>query len=459
MSAMPGGPSAPRRGRLGRPASPEPALLLAAVATGAALVVALWAGTTASVSGLGGWLTGAGQLCGLLGAWGLLSVVALMARLPPLENRIGADRLARWHAFGGRWTISLLVAHALLITWGYAVTAHTGVPHESVLLLRSYPDVLAATVALGLLLLVAGFSVRTARRRVRYETFYWVHFYVYLAAALSFAHQLATGSQLLDDRPARVLWSSAYAVVFGSLAWYRFMVPLRSLLRHRVRVARVHREAPGVVSVLLEGRGLDRLGAESGHFFRLRFLTRDGWWQSHPYSLSAPPHPRMLRFTLKALGDASAAAAALRPGTRVSIEGPYGALTDRRRHRRKVLLIGAGIGISPMRALFETLPAGPGELTLLQRARTEQGLVLRAELERVAQARGARFVPLVGRRGGRADLTAGRLRSLVPDLVAHDVFLCGPEPFMAATTAALKAAGVPAGQVHAERFDLEEAPS
>src|SRR6201996_3065449 len=52
---------------------------------------------------------------------------AVTARLPPLERGVGADRLARWHAMGGRYTVCLVVPHATLIVWGYAVTAHTNV--------------------------------------------------------------------------------------------------------------------------------------------------------------------------------------------------------------------------------------------------------------------------------------------------------------------------------------------
>ena len=32
---------------------------------------------------------------------------------------------------GGRYTVSLAVAHTLLIIWGYAVTGHTNVIHET----------------------------------------------------------------------------------------------------------------------------------------------------------------------------------------------------------------------------------------------------------------------------------------------------------------------------------------
>ena len=426
--------------------------MLGLLAVGAVLVLALWVHGADPAPGLGARLTDAGRVTGLLGSYACVALVVLMARLPVLEHGVGADRLARWHALGGRWAIGLLSAHAVLITWGYAVTGHTGVAGQAVTLVLDYPDVLAATVALGLLLGVAAVSMRAARRRMAYETWYWLHFYTYLALALAFAHQLATGSHLVDDRWARWSWSGMYAGAAVAVLW-RFAVPVRDAVRTRTRVAAVHREAPGVVSVEVSGRGLDRLGARPGQFFRLRVLDREGWWQSHPYSLSAPATPSLLRFTVKDLGDESARLARLAPGTRLALEGPYGALTSSLRSRAGVLLLGAGVGITPLRALFEELD---GDVVLVQRARTAQDLLLREELDVLARRPGARVVPVVGPRGGPREVTtAAGLLALVPDVAGREVYVCGPDGFMTAARAALRAAGVPDRHVHAERFSLD----
>lgn len=72
--------------------------------------------------------------------------------------------------------------------------------------------------------------------------------------------------------------------------------------------------------------------------------------RGHPYSLSAAPDGRRLRISVKALGDDSALLAELRRGTRVLLEGPYGRLSARAATRRRVVLIGAGVGITPLRA-------------------------------------------------------------------------------------------------------------
>jgi ferredoxin-NADP reductase len=452
MSPVP--PPAP--GATAPPVRAHPAAVLGLIGAGAAATVALWWRNTPAIHGAGDWLTNAGRVTGLLAGYGVVVLVALMARLPPLERGIGADRLARWHARGGRYTVGLVVAHALLIVWGYAVAAHTSVVAETTTLWTSYPDVLAATVA-GLLLVGVGISsARAARRRLRYETWYYLHFYTYLAVALAFSHQFATGAEFMGDRAARVAWGGLYAAVAAALVWYRFVTPVRGALRHRLRVVAVHAEGPGVVSVVVGGRHLDELRAESGQFFRWRFLCRGLWWASSPYSLSAGPRPDHLRITVKAFGDHSRALAGVRPGTAVVAEGPYGAVTAAVRRGRKVLLIGGGIGVTPLRALLETLPAGPGDLTFVYRASHDGDVIFRDELAGLARARAADVRFLTGRRCdlGYDPLSPEALAHNVPDLAHRDVFLCGPPGMTEAVTGALRSAGVPRRQIHHESFEL-----
>lgn len=434
----------------------RPNQVLAVIYAGALAAIVLWWHNTPSIHGFGDWMTNAGRITGLLAGYGVVVLVALMARLPPLERGIGADRLARWHARGGRYVVSLVVAHGVLITWGYAITAHTNVVSQTKTLLTSYPDVLAATIA-GLLLVGVGLvSMRAARKRMRYETWYYLHFYTYLAVALAFSHQFATGAEFMHNLAARVAWGSMYAAVAAAIIWYRFVTPVRQALRHQLRVESVQRESADVISVVVRGRHLDELRAESGHFFRWRFLTRDSWWTANPYSLSAGPTSDRLRITVKSLGDDSRKLALILPGTRVIAEGPYGALTASRRRRRKVLLIAGGVGITPLRALFQTIPAHPGDLTLVYRASRESDVVFRTELEQLAQRRQAKLRFLVGRRAelGRDPLAAASLTANVPELREHDVFLCGPAGMTESVTRELCAAGVPRRQIHHESFEF-----
>jgi predicted ferric reductase len=438
------------------PARANPGTVLAVIAAGAVATLLLWWHGTPSLHGFGDWLTNAGRITGLEAGYGVVVLVALMARIPPVERGVGADRLARWHSTGGRYTIGLVVAHALLITWGYAVTAHTTVTHQAWTLLDSYPDVLLATTAGLLLVMTAVASARAVRPRMRYETWYYLHFYTYLAVALAFSHQFADGAEFMTNTAARVAWSALYIGVGAAIAWYRFVTPARQALRHRLRVTEVRPETPGVVSVVIGGRHLEELRAESGQFFRWRFLTRDLWWTSSPYSLSEPPRPGRLRITVKTAGDHSAALRALKPGTRVIAEGPYGALTGAALRQRKVLLVAGGVGITPLRALLESLPAAPGDLTLIYRVSSLRDAVFRRELEEIAARREAKVWFVAGSRTELAGnpLSGGELTRRIPGLIDHDVYLCGPPGLTAAVTRELLGAGVRRRQIHRESFEF-----
>ncbi len=423
---------------------------------GAAAVLALWWKDTPPIHDAGALLTGAGEILGLLAGYGFVVLVALMARLPPLERGVGADRLARWHAMGGRYVITLVSGHVLFIVWGYAVTAHESVTGETVTLLTSYPDVLMATVGWFLLLGVAAFSARAARRRISYETWYYAHLYTYLAIALAFSHQFADGPSFTASLTARFVWSAMYVTVAALIMWYRVLAPLCMAARHRFTVINVQPEAPGIVSVYITGRDLHLLGAEPGQFFRWRFLTRQLAWQSHPYSLSAMPRPDMMRITVKARGDHSNSMARLRPGTRVIAEGPYGAFTPSLSGRR-VLLIAGGVGITPIRAMFAALSTRmPHPITLVYRASHPRDVVFRRELDAIAADRGAYVHYVIGSRErlGYDPLAARELQSLVPGLHRYEAYVCGPAGMTEAAIASLRDTGIPRRRIHHESFDF-----
>jgi ferredoxin-NADP reductase len=242
------------------------------------------------------------------------------------------------------------------------------------------------------------------------------------------------------------------------LVW-RLWLPAWRSLRHGLRVTSVVPEGYGVASVYLTGRRLDRLSVEAGQFLVWRFLGRRGWTRANPYSLSAAPDGRSLRITVQAVGDGSVAALGLRRGTRALVEGPYGRLSARARTRPKVALIGAGVGITPLRALAEGLDYRPGEAVILQRYATEP--LFAAELDVLARQRGLQVLELPGHRRGEGswlcrgvgdadDLTV--LRHWVPDIADRDVYVCGPQPWTDLVRRTLSAAGVPDDRLHLETF-------
>jgi predicted ferric reductase len=423
---------------------------LAGLGFGVTLALGVSAESAGSLHAPGGLATAAGRIAGLAAAYAMIVVVALVARFAPLERAIGLDRLVRWHRRLGPWPLYLLVVHGVLITVGYAHAAKDGVLHQFAQLLWTYPGVLAATVG-GVLLIAAGVSsYRLARRRMRYETWWSVHLYTYLALLLSFSHQVDTGASFVGHPAARTWWTALWVATLALVVMSRIGLPLWRSVRHQLKVVGITREGPDTYSVHIRGRRLDRLPAAGGQFLQWRFLQRGLWWQAHPYSLSAAPSGRHLRITIKVLGDHSEALRRLRPGTRVAIEGPYGVFTADTSESQRVLLIGAGVGITPIRALLEELPP-EADVDVILRGSTPDDLVLRDEIVRHVAYRGARLQQLVGPRE-RVPIAASTLKALVPDIARRDIYVCGPDGFQDALLAAATRAGVPESRLHHETF-------
>lgn len=391
------------------------------------------------------------HLAGLLAGYAVTLMIVLMARVPALERGVGADRMARAHGLLGRTTLVLIVVHGVAATLAWA-----GVQGVSMLTATSQvlamPGLAAATIATVLFLGIGLLSARAARKRVRYETWHTIHLLTYVAIALSFSHELA-GPDLAGRPVIQVAWSVLYTMSFALLLRYRVVAPLLQASRHHLRVLRVERAGPGTVNIVVRGDDLLDLDSEPGQFFRWRFLTARTWRTAHPFSLSAPATHDTLRLTVKAVGDGTQIIQSLTPGTRVLAEGPYGAMTQRRRTRHGLLLIAGGVGITPMRTLFETMAYTGGPLTLLYRAPTMDDVLFRSELELIAETRRAHLIYMIGSSKEPWNaMTPENLTRLVPDLARRDVYICAGPALSHAAVAALRQAGLPRRNLHREEF-------
>jgi len=417
----------------------------------AAAIFWLWAhGGNLDNKTTGEALTSVARITGLVSAYTALIQVVLLARIPALERLVGFDRLTVWHRWNGHATIDLVVAHVFFSVWGSALMDRYSVGKEISTMLGGgiYPGMITATVGTALLIAVVATSYVIVRRRLRYEWWYAVHLLAYAGIALAWFHQIPTGNELVLDTVAADYWRALYVGTLAVIVGFRVLAPVVNAFRYRLRVAEVRPEGPGVVSIRISGRRLDRLNAQPGQFFQWRFLNR--WWTAHPFSLSEAPDGRSLRITVKALGDHTAGLASTPVGTRVVAEGPFGVFTDAMRRSGKRLLIAGGIGVTPVRALVQR-PGGDD--VVVYRALRDEDLVLRDELEQL----GVDVHYVVGDHaapGGDRLLSPDHLRELVPDLAERDVYICGPPGMTDAAVRNVRAAGVPRRRIHVERFAL-----
>jgi ferredoxin-NADP reductase len=238
----------------------------------------------------------------------------------------------------------------------------------------------------------------------------------------------------------------------ASVLYWRIGLPLVRSLRHNIKVDRVVIEGPDVVSVIMRGRKLHKLAAQGGQFFSWRFLEKGHLLVAHPYSLSAAPTEHFVRITVKGLGDHSRSWALLHAGTRVFVEGPYGAFTAGRSSSAHVVLVGGGVGITPIRAIIEEFKNGV-QMDVIFRASKEEDLVLREELDYLAANSDGtiRVHYLVGPRKNHP-MDARALTKLVPSFADSDIYICGPTPLVESVRKAAQDVGVPKDKFHDEAF-------
>lgn len=449
-SQRPGRSPRRRPGPAPAPRVTDALAVLAGIGLGFAVALAFWGESLGALRAPGGWLTLAARLAALIGTYLMLVMVVLMARVPWLERSVGQDRLVRWHRRIGGWPIALIALHIVLVTWGYAEASSVSFVEQFWTFIAHYPDILQAIAAFILLLTAGITSAKIARQHLKHETWWVVHLTLYLALGLAFFHEIHIGVMFLTSPVARWLWTDLWLGVVAAILSFRVGLPLWRNLRHQLRVDSVVQVAPEVYSVIVTGRLLSRLAVSGGQFFQWRFLAPGLWWHAHPYSLSALPHPPYLRVTVKGLGDQSRAVARLRPGTRVIVEGPYGTFTRHRIANNRVVLIGAGVGVTPLRALLEDLPESTA-VTFIVRAQSPAHVVHRRELAGLVSRRGGEFHELCGPRE-EVRLDERTLRRLAGHLHDADVYVCGPSDFTEAVVAAAKRLGARTDRVHYESF-------
>ena len=409
---------------------------------------------TSSVHGAAALMTEGGRITGMVAGFVLLAQILAMSRVRWLERWIGAHDLLTWHRELGAALVVLVVAHVVLITFGYAGESGVSIFAETGDLWHNFGAMISAYIATGILIVVALMSIRALRRRMPYEVWYYIHLTSYLVLLLGYGHQFADGQELDKGGFGHWYWVALYVFVVACLIQGRIIGPIRMNARHRLRVAEVVTEGNDMVSIYIEGRRLEDMDVQAGQYFRWRFLAPGCWWQAHPFSLSAAPNGRWLRLTVKVAGDHTSDLQNLRPGVRIFAEGPWGIFTAEQRRHPAALLIAGGSGIAPIRALLEELPTGT---IVLYRARNMDEVIFRDELEWLADERQATMWFVLGSRddpGPKRAFSAKGMREIAPDLRHRDVYLCGPPGIVDASIDALRRLRVPKRQIHMDPFEF-----
>lgn len=389
----------------------------------------------------------------------LLIQTLLVSRVPWLDRLYGHDRATATHKKLGKPILYLVLAHFIAVVWSFALADGRNVIDQFFVMLNTIQDLLIATIALVLMIVVVVTSIKISRKKLSYEAWYLVHLLAYGSVMLAIPHQINTGTDIAGKPLAETFWIAAYTFVALNILWFRVLMPIVFSMSKQIKVARVEHSSSDSVSITLGGKKLNGFNAKSGQFFIVRVLTATQWWRAHPFSISAAPTDSEIRFTVGNRGDDTAMLQHIKPGTKVILEGPYGVFTEDRRTKKDVVLVAAGIGAPPIRALAEDIAAGAGDVTIIYRARDKEDAALLSELQEIARRRGFYLHVLEGHRKPDSWLPkqietndTKALLEMAPRIANSDIYICGPVEFTKAVKKSAQSAGTPALQIHAEEF-------
>lgn len=392
------------------------------------------------------------RVTGMIGTAIALTTVALASRAPWVEKAMGQDRMIFWHRKIGPYSLFLIAAHVILIS--FARTENTSLSTWDSMwdITLTTQWMVPAMLGFAFMIGIGITSYKRIRKLFKYETWWVIHLYSYIGIALAFMHQIQSGVMFRDDPVLTQWWIFYYATVFGLLLRYRVWAPIVLSFSNKPRIEKVMRENSDTISLYLKTRNRKLKKAKGGQYFNIRVLEDTKWWEAHPYSLSAPPKDGSLVFTIKELGDHSSWISTLPAGTPVQIEGPYGIFTTNRLRGNKVFFIAGGIGITPVKAMLEDLPAG-AHGKVLWRVSREEDLVLLHEIQELCDERNIELVTIVGPREQNL-LWLEKEVTAVDDYKKYEVFICASKGLIETSKETLLHLGLSKKNIYTEEFEF-----
>lgn len=401
---------------------------------------------------------------GLLATGLLVAAVVAPSRLRSLTRALGIEGVLGVHRALGLLVTLLVLVHVVLVLAANPNSVTLFDPRQWTMASR------AASGATVSLLALIGLAVLRHRVRRRYALWRWAHLVLAGSVLLFTALHIYWLQHLVNDPVLRAAFGLLLAAVLGVLS-YRWVWRPCFDRRGAYEVLEVRAETDDVHTLVIgprrprHGFDVSTMAFEPGQFAWLR-VKRSVAAEEHPFTItSCPRESEAVEFTIRNVGDFTSSVGGLQPGDPVWIDGPHGAFTwDDRAYRRALVLIAAGVGITPMISMLRSLAfRGDGRpVLLLTGARTAEELLFRDELRELGDQLDLTLVEVLSRppadwtgRSGRIDRVL--LREVLPERSGRhkiEYFVCGPSSMVTDVLAALHGLGIDPARVHTEQFDM-----
>ncbi|RAV17227.1 hemin transporter [Mycolicibacterium sp. GF69] len=270
------------------------------------------------------------------------------------------------------------------------------------------------------------------------------------------------GADTVTDEVAaawdRVYWIMAQTLIDIEHDLYAAAGVADGDVYRRARVASRVDDPSGAVLLTVRSTGGKFPEFLPGQYVSVGVTMPDGARQLRQYSLVNAPDTEQLTFAVKPVGEVSSwIAANVCVGDILDVTVPFGDLPAPS-GGRPLVLVSAGIGITPMIGILEFLAANASDTSVqvLHADRSDRSHPLRErQCELMAQLTNGSLDIWYedGLTGGHDSVHAGLLSLDGIELPATaEIYVCGNNGFVQAVRAQLLARGVPATRVHSELF-------
>ena len=353
------------------------------------------------------------------------------------------------HKWLGKYGVLLIFAHPLAATMSYgeSILTYSIVPQIGESFERSVTWGRFALYSLG----VVWVSSALLRGRIAFRPWKYIHYIAYIALPLALFHVPSIGTSYRSlDAPRAYFLSVLLLLIIFSILRLRHLFLLG---RVRYTVVRQSQILPGVGMVALKPEGR-RISLRRGQYVYMQWSLLG---EEHPFTiLQSSSKTGELTIAYRLTGAWTKKLAALKDGTSMYIDGPYGTFLDDIDDDSSLpkVFIAAGIGITPF--VDPILRDGRGSDWLFYANYRPETATFARQL---SAKLGTRYVSILSQVDSpRADNDErGRLR---PDIVSrylsdpkdYQYYICGSEGFMETAERVLHTLGVSPKQIQKEAF-------
>jgi len=379
------------------------------------------------------------------------------ARLQFLSDVFDMDRIYKLHHYLSMLSVGLVFLHPAILLLNN--------PYTLLLLNPITAPWRAQAGILGLagLLLIGFTSVLRKEIKLDYNTWHIIHDLLALAIAI-FAWIHIYKVNFYTAQPAMLAVWVVEAIIWGGMIVHiRLLKPLH-IRKRPFKVKKIIREAADTWTMVLKPDGHPGLDFNAAQVAWININTSPFTLHRNPFSISGSAHRKEeLRFTIKNLGDFTAAIGELKGGERVYVDGPYGNFSiDDPSAKKGLVLIAGGIGIAPIMSILSTLSDQKDKrpVYLFYGNYDEKSIAFKEKIKDFQDSLHLQVTYTLEKPGKKISAEKGFIskqlldKKLPKKRKALFYFICGPLPMIEAMEDNLIALDIPDKQVRTEKYEM-----